>query len=338
MKIGKLDNDLLKRIIINKIKYRRPEVKCSAAVGEDCAVIDFGGYNCVLSTDPITGAVNDIGRLAVHVSCNDIASNGVEPMGLLMTVLLPVNITEAEISGIMSDAAEAAAQLKVEILGGHTEITPAVTVPVICSTAVGRQTASAAVDRKAMPGDHIFMTKAAGIEGTGIIASDHSRLLREFLTEEEIAEALSYLDEISVVKEGVAAGKAGAGPMHDVTEGGILGAVWEICHLSGTGAQLDMDKIPVRPVTERICQRLGLDPYRLISSGCMLIVVGNDRKNRLERELRAAGVDYSVIGRITEKDKGMEILPPSADELFKVVHRERVDEDLGERGSEDEQK
>lgn len=331
MKIGKLDNDLLKSIIINKIKYKRPEVKRSAAVGEDCAVIDFGGYNCVLSTDPITGAVNDIGRLAVHVSCNDIASNGVEPMGILMTVLLPVNITEDEISGIMSDAAEAAAQLKVEILGGHTEITPAVTVPVICSTAVGRQIASAEVDRKAMPGDLIFMTKAAGIEGTGIIASDHSRLLSEFMTEDEIKEAVSYLDEISVVKEGVAAGKAGAGPMHDVTEGGIMGAIWEICNLSGTGAQLDMDRIPVRPVTERICSKLGLNPYRLISSGCMLIIVSPERKRRLERELQAAGVEYSLIGRITEKDEGMEILPPSADELFKVVHRDHADEDQGER-------
>ena len=84
LKIGKLDNDVLKRIVIDKIRLKRPEVRTRAGVGEDCAVIDFGEYECVISTDPITADVQDIGRLAIHISCNDIASNGIEPLGITL--------------------------------------------------------------------------------------------------------------------------------------------------------------------------------------------------------------------------------------------------------------
>ena len=215
MKVGKLDNGTLERLIINKIKCRRHEVKKSAAVGEDCAVIDFGEYNCVISTDPITGAVNDIGRLAVNVSCNDIASNGVEPLGILLTVLLPPSVTEEQMSQIMADAADEAAKLNIEILGGHTEITPVVTVPVISATALGRQVAVQAVDRNIEPGDLFVMTKAAGIEGTGIIVSDYGEELTDVLTEEERSFAVSLLDNTSVVREGVIAGKLAVGPMQN---------------------------------------------------------------------------------------------------------------------------
>ena len=78
MKAGKLDSDLLKSIVFNNITHHRDEILIRPGIGEDCAVIDFGDYACVISTDPITGAVNEIGRLAVHISCNDIASNGVD--------------------------------------------------------------------------------------------------------------------------------------------------------------------------------------------------------------------------------------------------------------------
>ncbi|MGN1349906.1 MAG: AIR synthase family protein [Anaerovoracaceae bacterium] len=326
MKIGKLDNETLERLIINKIRYRRPEVKKSAAVGEDCAVIDFGEYNCVISTDPITGAVSDIGRLAVNVSCNDIASNGVEPLGILLTVLLPPSVTEEQMEQIMEDAAREAEKLQVEILGGHTEITPAVTVPVISATALGRQPAAAAVDRRIQPGDRFVITKAAGIEGTGIIVSDYGEELGEVLTEEEAAFGRELLARTSVVREGVIAGRLGIGPMHDVTEGGILGAVWELCRGSGVDARLDMEKIPLYEVTRKVCSHYGLNPYRLISSGCMLMAVEPDRLEALMEQLKAAGIPAADIGTAVEKGCGMEIEAPSADELFKVVHRKKEQE------------
>ncbi|RAP50241.1 MAG: AIR synthase, partial [Methanosphaera sp. rholeuAM270] len=101
LKVGKLDSDLLQKIILDKITFRRDEVMTRPGIGEDCAVVDYGDYECVLSTDPITASIEDIGHLAVHISCNDIASNGVEPVGLLLAVLLPEGTTEEQIEAMM---------------------------------------------------------------------------------------------------------------------------------------------------------------------------------------------------------------------------------------------
>ena len=108
LKIGKLDSDVLQRIVLDKIRYKRREVKTGAGIGEDCAIIDFGRYECVISTDPITAAVKDIGRLAIYVSCNDIASNGIQPLGITLTMMLPPGTTEEDVSTIMDQAAAAA--------------------------------------------------------------------------------------------------------------------------------------------------------------------------------------------------------------------------------------
>ena len=97
LETGKLDSELLKQIVFNKIKYRSEDVKVRPGIGEDCAVMDFGDYECIMSTDPITAAVSDIGRLAIHITCNDIASNGVQPLGIMLAVMLPVGTTEEDI-------------------------------------------------------------------------------------------------------------------------------------------------------------------------------------------------------------------------------------------------
>ncbi len=329
LKTGKLDSDLLEQIVFDNLTYRRPEVLTRPGIGEDCAVVDFGSYECVMSTDPITAAISEIGRLSIHISCNDIASNGIQPLGIMLAVMLPVGTTEEEIEEMMRQAGEASAELGVEIIGGHTEITPAVSKPVIVSTAIGRGTKGASQSAGDMvPGDYILLTKYAGLEGTGVIACDFEKQLKEVLTEEEIREAKSLLDQVSVVAEGVAAGKIGTHGMHDVTEGGVLGAVWEMCRIAGTGAELWVDKIPVKAVTKKICEHFDIDCMRLISSGCMLIMVAQDKKDVILKAMEEAGVEAAVIGRIREKEEGicmsaggkmMDIDPPASDELYKVV-------------------
>ena len=332
LKVGKLDSDLLEKIIIENIKYKRPEVLTRAGVGEDCANIDFGQYECVVSTDPITAAISDIGKLAVYISCNDIASNGIEPLGITLAVLLPEGTTKEEIEQIMQDASAASEECGVEIIGGHTEITAAVNKPVIVSTAIGRgrkRQSASAEDIKV--GDCILMTKTAGLEGTGIIASDFYKELSKFLSDDEIKEAASLLNNVSVVKEGILAGAIGTHGMHDVTEGGILGAVWEICGIGGVGAEIWADKVPVENVTRKICDHYSIDYLRLISSGSMLIIASPDKKDEIIKKLSASGVSSCIIGKIVEKSEGLNVItngikeaidPPRPDELYKVVNRD----------------
>lgn len=340
LETGKLDSELLKRIVFDKITYRSDDVSVRPGIGEDCAVIDFGNYDCIMSTDPITAAVSDIGRLAIHITCNDIASNGVQPLGIMLAVMLPEGTSQEDVTCIMAQAAKTAAQVKVEIIGGHTEITPAVKQPVIVSTAIGKATKGLSQSGNDMrPGDFIMMTKSVGLEGCGIIACDYEERLASVLSEQELARAKSFLDLVSVVDEGIAAGEVGTHGMHDITEGGILGAVWEMCQISGCGAQVWRESIPVEPETDKICEYFGIDPLRLISSGSMVIIVPHDKMAQMEAAMAQAGVSCSIIGRIEDASFGIrlaagrapedgayvspddmsEIDPPYMDELYKVV-------------------
>lgn len=328
--VGKLDSDMLEKIVLERIQYRRPEVKIRAGIGEDCAVMDFGAYDCVVSTDPITASVKEIGKLAIHISCNDVASNGIQPVGITLAVMLPEGTTEEDVATIMDQAAKAAEEAEVEIIGGHTEVTTAVNQPVIVSTAIGRAMSSESSDAKDMKaGDLILLTKNAGLEGTGIIATDCREILKEVLTEEELAEATSMLERVSVVKDGVIAGKIGTSGMHDVTEGGIYGAVWEMCRLSGKGALIDEASIFVDPVTEKICKHFRIDPLRLISSGCMLIAAPKEKAEKIMEKYSIENIRVSAIGEVKPEDEGVKVLgkdgavtdimPPEADELYKVI-------------------
>lgn len=343
---GKLDSDLLKQIVFDKIKYRSEDVKVRPGIGEDCALIDFGGYDCVMSTDPISSTVSDIGRLAIHITCNDIASNGIQPLGIMLACMLPEGTTDDDVAEIMDQAADAAAEVGVEIIGGHTEITPSVQQPLIVSTAIGKASAGTSQSGNDMqPGDFIMVTKSIGLEGTAIIASDHEAEIRQaraedgsrFVSDEEIETAKSMFDLVSVVPEGVAAGKVGTHGMHDITEGGVLGAIWEMCQISGTGAEVWEEAVPIRPETEKICGLFHVDPLRLISSGSMIIIVPKDKRGEMEEAMRKAGVDASVIGIIKAESDGIcmakhtltcgsgcmgrikvKIDPPYADEIYKT--------------------
>ncbi|HHY91046.1 MAG TPA: AIR synthase, partial [Clostridiales bacterium] len=302
MKVGKLDSGLLREIVFKNITYRRDEVLIRPEIGEDCAVVDFGEYACVLSTDPITGAVNEVGRLAVNIACNDIASSGVEPLGLMFTVLAPEGTTEEDIHEIMRQAGEAAAALHVEIIGGHTEITNAVNKIVISTTAIGRKQKNGIISSSgAAVGDSVVLTKTAGLEGTAILAHDWEDRLKKHLGSEVVENAKRMMAQISVVPEGIIAGEIGATSMHDVTEGGLLGAVWEICEASGVGVRIESEKIKIAPETRQICAFFNIDPLKLISSGCMLMTIPKEKEQALLDRMKKEGIEAGVIGEIVDK-------------------------------------
>lgn len=324
MKEGKIPPELLKSLIFNNIKVKNKDVILRPEIGEDCAAIDFGSYACVLSTDPITGAVKGAGALAIHISCNDVATSGLRPVGIMVTILAPTEATEEDIRKVMEDAGEAAARLGVEIIGGHTEITTAVNRIVISTTAIGKVLKHRIVRSSgAQAGDDVIMTKWAGLEGTSIIAADNEKELSGKLSQEEIETAKSFIEHISVVEEGVTAGEFGVNSMHDATEGGILGAAWEVAESSDKGIEIFIEKIPVREVTKKIVGIYGIDPYRLISSGSMLITTKNGAE--LVKILNSKGILAEIIGRITEQGRyivregeKLPLIPPDVDELFKV--------------------
>lgn len=331
LEIGKIPPELLEKIVMRPMRdgsQRRAEVILRPKTGEDCSAVDFGGEYCVLSTDPITGAAADIGYLAVQINCNDVYAAGAEPVGLLLTVLLPPESGEELLQEIMDGAFRGAKERNIEILGGHTEVTDAVCKPLVSAAVVGRTR-----DRRilstggARAGQDVLMTKWAGTEGTAILAEEKEGLLKTVLTAEELETAKGMKKLLSVGLESEIAYAHGATAMHDATEGGVLGAVWEVAECSGLGSEVFADKIPVRQETAKICAALGIDPFRLISSGTMIIAADNGAE--LAEKLRQAGIAAAVIGRMTESGKyilsGREKMPltqPESDALYTALAKE----------------
>ncbi len=327
MKIGKIPETVLKRSVLKQITRRREEVLVGPAIGEDCSIISLNDDEVfVISIDPITGTVQDIGTLAVHITANDIASSGAEVIGIMLSVLLPENTTEAELKNMMFEVDSVCEQLSIEVLGGHTEVTKAVNQPIITVTGIGKMKKSDVIKTSgAKAGQEIVMTKWAGLEGTAILAKAKEQELLTKYSADFIKEAQKMLNYISVIPESKIAMKVGVSSMHDVTEGGIFGALWEIGAASGVGLEVNLQKIQLKQETVEICEFFDLNPYMLISSGCMLIV--SDNANLLVDRLMEEGIAASVIGRITEGNdriviNGDEIRylePPKTDELYKTM-------------------
>ncbi len=331
MEIGKLPNDVLEKIVLSNIKNKRKEVLVRAAVGEDNAIIDFGNDLCVMSTDPITGATKDIGRLAVHISCNDVSTSGAEPIAVLITILAPPSTTEKDIENIMKEAGEVAKEINVEIVGGHTEITDAVNRIVLSTTVIGKQSKEKLPNSKKIKiGDKVLITKYAGIEGTSIIAKELENELIDKIGRGKLDVAKNMDSMLSVVKEGIICGEIGVRYMHDITEGGVLGAVWEASKATGRGIKVLEEYIPVKDVTKEIADIVGIDPYRLISSGSMLIIAEDEKVSIINEELNKVGIKVTAIGEIIEEGIILEkngeincIESPGSDELYKALSLNR---------------
>lgn len=327
MKTGKIPESVLKRSVLRQLHNRRDEVLLGAGVGEDCAALTLEADEVfVMSTDPITGTGKEMGSLAVITTANDLASSGAEPVGVMLTILLPEESEEALLKEIMRDAEATCEKFHMQILGGHTEVSAAVNRPVISVSGVGKVKKDAMIKTGgARPGMDIVVSKWIGIEGTVILAKEREReLLGRYAT--TFIDRSKDLDAyISVLSEAAVAARSGVSAMHDITEGGIFGALWEMAEASGVGLEIDLKKIPVRQETIEICEFFGLNPYELISGGSMLMAAEDG--NQLVHELEKAGIPAAVIGkamigndRVLRNEEERRFLePPKPDELYRVI-------------------
>ena len=326
MEIGKIPENVLKRTVLKQIRHRRSEVLLPPGVGEDCSAVELKeGEIFVCSVDPITATGKGSGRFAVHIAANDLASSGAEPIGIMTSILLPPGTREIRLRELMSDMEAVCASLNLEILGGHTEVSDAVNRTVVTVTGIGRIKKENLLSTGGLQsGDELVMTKWAGLEGTAIIAEEKREKLLETLPKELIEEAASFSKYLSVVEEARIAMKIGVSAMHDVTEGGIFGALWEMGAAAGVGITAELMKIPIRQETVEVCEIFDINPYQMMSSGSMLI--GCRQGNLLVGALQKAGIPSAVIGRATDTNDRIVIngedtrflVPAGSDELYKI--------------------
>ncbi|MBN2198784.1 MAG: AIR synthase family protein [Candidatus Aminicenantes bacterium] len=300
--MSKFSLSVLQRRVFPFVGSDDPDIVLGATFGEDAALTRIGDEILASHVDPIVGAIGDIGRLAVHVACNDIATAGIAPRWLLLLVLVPRIEDEELLEQIMRDAAGAAREVGAGIIGGHTGYSAGLTRPLVAVTALGTASGRKPVlTGGAEIGDLVLVTKGIALEGTAILAQDFADVAREKgLSEKDLAEGRAVMAAVSVVPEALALSEQGVTAMHDVTRGGLLEALLEIAHLSKVGIEVDGNRLPIPPVVTRFAEAFPFDPLRMISSGTLAVTVPPDRADGASRALKRLGTPSAYVGRVVE--------------------------------------
>lgn len=326
MKVGKISEAALQRSVLKQLKSKREEVLLCGAIGEDSAGVRISeGEVAVVSSNPVTGHGKVRGALAIYSAVNNVAASGAEPVGVMITVMLPENFKESRLKELSEQIEEVCEQLHIQAMGGHTEVTMAVNEPLLCVTAVGKVKEEKLLrTRDARAGQDIVLSKWIGMEGSVAIADAKEEELLERFPKAMIEKVKGMLRGCTVLPEAALAGKSGVSAMHDVSSGGIYGALYELSEAAGVGLEVDLRAIPICQETVEICEYLGLNPYYLKSGGSMLMVC--DHGQELVRILESAGIHGTVIGRTTN-DHAKAVLNqgevsylerPKADELIRI--------------------
>jgi len=328
LKIGKIPSHILENLL-GRIEIRDDSVLLGPMIGEDAAVIELGDTVLVAKTDPVTFASDLVGWYAVHINANDIACAGATPRWFLATLLVPDGYAEAGVGEIFRQLTEACESMNIQLVGGHSEVTAAVTQPVV----VGAMLAEAQKEdiirtSGAMDGDSIVLTKGVAIEGSAVLARDaEEKLLQAGVGASTVARAKKFLFDpgISVVKDArIARASVEVHCLHDPTEGGVVTGLWEIAKAANLGLCVEEGSIPVLLETAEICEALGLDPLGLLASGALLITLPPEDVPPLFKALEAEGIEAFEIGRMMEAEEGVTIIRAHELETLPTFDRDEL--------------
>jgi hydrogenase maturation factor len=248
------------------------EVRLAPAIGEDACAIDLPAGALVVATDPITMTGVGVGAHAVVINANDVAVTGAKPRWFLACVLLPMGTRESEVTALFDGMRGELAKFGATLVGGHTEVTPAVEQPVVVGQMLG-QCAPERVVRTggAGPGDGVLQVGPAPVEGAAVMAAEAPERMGS-VARDLLKRARGALRDpgISIVDAALRAAELGATALHDPTEGGLSAGLHELAEASGVALQVDADAVLWFEPGLAMCQALGADPWGVLASGTLL--------------------------------------------------------------------
>ncbi len=319
MKPGKISESILKRSVLMQIHNKREEVKNGAGIGADCAIFAVPGavkngeaaiFTCV--QEAMVALREEAGDELFRVSmfhliqrcANNLAAAGGEPFAVMITLVLPQEAEEPYLRSLMQEAERACAALSMQIAGGQTRVSAAVRAPLAVVTGYARKPEGGLPypPAKAVPGQDIVISKWIGLEGTAMLAKSRREELLKRYPAFLVEEAAGFERYLSVLPEAAVAVKSCVCAMHDASQGGIFAALWELAEAAGVGLTIDLRKLPIRQETVEVCEFCGVNPYELLSGGCMVIAAGDGEA--LVRALAKQGIPAVVAGKTTDsKDR-----------------------------------
>ena len=301
MKTGRLPESILCNMAgkgmhpAGKIK----ELPDGFGIGKDCAALQAEDEETFVITHDLMQTIpeNYMGKMAAYTAADHIAAEGGIPIGITMTALFPPDTKKHQIERVIRQTHGTCASLSMVIIEGHTEVTEAVNQPLLSVHGVGKILPQNQRPGKAKPGQELIVTGFIGLAGTGMIADLKKEELSRRFPSMFLREAETCSERLSIEKEAEILSRSDTFRMA-LGELGIYGALWETAEKSGTGLEVEIEKIPIKQHTIEICEYFDLNPYQLMSTGAMLIA--SDQGQELVRELQTNGIQAAVIGRTSD--------------------------------------
>lgn len=314
-KLGKIDHQLFEQLIYNNCGYKRKEVVTGAGFGVDVSVIDLpGDMALALTSDPLS-LVPSLGLeesawLSVHLMANDMATTGYAPMYGQFVLNLPSTFSKADFKVYWEYIHKFCSAIKVAITGGHTGFIEGQN-----STIAGGGTLitiapknKLLVSTSAKSGNAILVTKTSALLSSAILAMSFPETVKNKAGIEIYQQACnSFYDTSSLQDALVAAGKNDENSyvtaMHDVTEGGVLGAIYELAVASGNGAIVYNNKLPIAEIQAEVCRIFDIDPRYSVGAGAMIIACEKQASAKVIAQLGEKNIPCIEVGELCEKEK-----------------------------------
>jgi hydrogenase expression/formation protein HypE len=315
--IGKISSEIFDEIILPQLGKKRQEILAGPQHGVDVGIVDLGqGEVMVTTTDPIFVVPpygwERSGWFAVHILASDAATSGLPPKYITMDLNLPLSITREQFEVLWGVMHRECDKLGMAIISGHTGRYEGCDYPMIGGATVicvgpKHQYVTPAMARV---NDLVIVTKGAAIEASGLFAVTFPGKVAERYGEEFASEAEQIFWQMSVVDDALTAVEAGVREngitsMHDATECGIWGGLFEIAQASRVGVVIDKEKIIVQEAVKKVCDLFGIDPYISISEGTLLATCRPHKANEVITRLMDKGIPATIVGEIREANQGL---------------------------------
>lgn len=310
-KIGKIDLNTFQSFLLQRLGKKDPTVLVPPLTGVDAGVIDLGHNQVlVIAEDPILAIPGQpwemFGWYTVHIGASDVAVMGVKPRYMTYSLLMPQETNDEDFKTIVDSIHRAALELDIAIVGGHTGYYPGFAAPTI-----GGVTVFAVAERGdyitpggARPGDDVLLTKGPAIETAGLLAVLREKELLKKYPASMVDKAKALCRKMTVVKDASLAMECGGiSAMHDATEGGVIGGLFEIANASGVGMEIDESLFIYPAEIKMVCDAFQIDPVAAIAEGSLLITARPESSAGILSRLKAAGIEASVIGNVTSDSK-----------------------------------